>query len=333
MNLLFEEVYHSKIQIKYALDNWTAAQKSAAALVDGDGNTIIDYDMLSGTVADFFSSFYSMLEHSTETITLADAALMIFNRWNRFKLRRGDNIIRAFEALNTVYDPLFNYDKHSEEAQDVNALVHGKKISVNTDLKEGTNTDIKTATSRDMKHEHAVNSKVSTASDLKSAINTDISEAETQTTKSDKRPTWAADDQTTAQEVVVPGTKTTSGTAANNYTQTTGTAAGNYTQTEGTAQNNYDREVGTAQLNYETKTGGAENNYKQKTGAALNNYSEESGTTTDTKTIGARHEYGNINGPSTQELLIAELNARRHDLIYDVVREWVSSIGYAMEVI
>ena len=27
-----------------------------------------------------------------------------------------------------------------------------------------------------------------------------------------------------------------------------------------------------------------------------------------------------------------ELKARRHDLIYDIVREWVSSVGYSMEV-
>ena len=209
---------------------------------------------------------------------------------------------------------------------------------------------MKTAHAENYKDSTATDMKASTASDLKSAIATNMSETETVSTQTDKRPTWAADNQTTAVQTMQPGSKTKSGAAADNYTQTTGTAAGNYTQTAGTAANNYTQRVSTATDNYDQTTGTATDNYSKTEGSANNNYTrtegsdsnnysrtvaddndnftQESGTTKIEHEKDGVHMYGNIGVTTSAAMVNEELQLRRFDLVDSLIREFVESVSY-----
>lgn len=371
MNYLFSRTYETMAQLKYMVSLWSQAQQTAATLTDSEGVAILTYDELMGEISDRYFSYKTILHHSEETITPAQGATMIYSNFARWKNQRIYNIRRAWEALNTEYEPLYNYDRYEDQATDKDTIEHGKKVATNTDLKVGTNTDLKesantdTTTSRntdlkvsnntDLQTSHASNIKASTASDLTSSVNTDVTETEGQSTRTDKRPTWTADAQTTAQELTSPGAKHTEGAAADNYTNTTGSAANNYTETVGSAAGNYDKTEGLAESNYSQTAGSAVSNYDRTEGSELNNYihkegdesdnytrtvgddsdnfTEESGRTVDTKNIGARHMYGNIGTTRTQEMLSDELEVRRINFKKDLVSEWVHSISYSMEVL
>lgn len=371
MNLLFEKIYQTRAQLPYMVRSWNDVQKEAATLTDKDGGAILEYSDLSGIINDHFFNYFLILNHSAENIDTAEGSTMVFNKFQSWKNQRIYNIRRAWEALNTEYEPLYNYDRYEDQATDKDTIEHGKKVATNTDLKVGTNTDLKesantdTTTSRntdlkvsnntDLQTSHASNIKASTASDLTSSVNTDVTETEGQSTRTDKRPTWTADAQTTAQELTSPGAKHTEGAAADNYTNTTGSAANNYTETVGSAAGNYDKTEGLAESNYSQTAGSAVSNFDRTEGSELNNYihkegdesdnysrtvgddsdnfTEESGRTVDTKNIGARHMYGNIGTTKNQEMLSDELEVRRINFKKDLVSEWVHSISYSMEVL
>ena len=371
MNYLFSRTYETMAQLKYMVSLWTTAQQNAATLTDGEGVTILDYDDLMGEISDRYFSYKTILHHSEEVITPAQGANMIFSNFARWKSERLDNIRRAWEAINEEYNPLYNYDRYEAAAHDKDETEHGRKVATNSDIKEETNTDYKESTNTDskvshnmdtkterasdLKTEHATNIKASTASDIKSSVNTDVTETEGQALKTDIRPTWAADEQTTAKETTKPGDRHTTGEAASNYTQTSGLANNNYTQTEGQATGNYDRVNGIAASNYDKTTassvnnfdrteGSEQNNYIHKEGDASDNYNrtygddsdnytQESGKTTIQRDIGARHMYGNIGTTKTQEMMLDEINARKINFKHMLIDEWVHTVAYSLEVV
>lgn len=371
MNYLFSRTYETMAQLKYMVSLWTTAQQEAATLTDSEGVTILTYDDIMGEISDRYFSYKTILHHSEETITPAEGAAMIYSNYTRWKSERLDNIRRAWEAINEEYNPLYNYDRYEDAAKDKDETAHGRKVATNSDIKEETNTDFKESTNTDskvshnmdtkterasdLKTEHATNIKASTASDLTSSVNTDVTETEGQALKTDIRPTWMDDEQTTAKETTKPGDRHTTGAAANNYTNTTGLANNNYTQTEGQAAGNYDRVNGIAANNYDQTTASSVNNFDHTEGSALNNYThkegdasdnynrthgdktdnytEESGKTTINRDIGARHMYGNIGTTKTQEMMLDEINARRLNFKHMLIDEWVHLVSYSMEVI
>ena len=308
MRMLIEKVYHTKASLPYLINNFTAAQKSGCALTH-DGDTILDYAEISGVISDRYFEYFCDLYTATEELSVADGATMIYNKYLRWLAGRQDGIFRAWDALKTEYNPIYNYDRYEDGYTDSEDITHGKKTSHATDIKASTNTDFKNSTATDV--------KASTASDIKSEVNTNIEESETTGTKKDIRPTWVADNQTTAKEETDTGTKTTSGSGEDNYTQTSGSAANNYTQTVGDVTKNYNRSVGVAT-----------DNYTQTVGQALNNFEEESGTTGTEREYGDKHMYGNIGVTTSQKMLLQELELRKIDFREDLIREFVYSISY-----
>lgn len=384
MQTMVQTVYQTKAALPILLENYTNEQKAATEIKTADNVSIFDFDMFKGIIEDKYPFYVTDLYSATETITEAQAATMFYNKYARWKARRLDGIRKAYRALTEEYNPIYNYDRY-EEGTETDTTTHGRKIATsvdsktsnNTDLKSSTasdlksstasdlkvsnNTDLKTAHAENYKDSTATDVKASTASDLKSAIATNMSETETVSTQTDKRPTWAADNQTTAVQTMQPGAKTKSGSAENNYTQTTGTAAGNYTQTAGTAANNYTQRVSTATDNYDQTTGTATDNYSKTEGSASNNYTktegsasnnytrtegsdsnnysrtvaddndnftQESGTTKVEHEKDGVHMYGNIGVTTSATMVNEELQLRRFDFVDSLVREFVESVSY-----
>lgn len=311
-NYLVETINHTKASLPYMVHNWTAEQKSAAELKTTDNESILSYTDFCGVIDDHFYLNMVDLFHSANSITVAEAATMVYNKYIRWKNRRIDNIRRAYAAMLEEYNPLYNYDRYEDAYTDTDETTHGKKVSRGSDVKTSTNTDFKSGTATDL--------KTSTNTDLTSSINTNMQEAETMSSKKDIRPTWVADNQQTAKEETTPGTKTTSGSYEDNYTNTEGAAANNYNETKGDYAKNYTRAVGVAT-----------DNYTQTVGNALNNFDEESGKTTTDHIIDDKHLYGNIGTTKTQEMLQDELNIRKYDLKFELVKEFVESISYFCE--
>lgn len=365
MNTMIQQVYRTRATLPILLENYTNEQKAATEIKTADNVTIFDFDMFKGIIEDKYPFYVTDLYSATETITEAQAATMFYNKYARWKARRLDGIRKAYRALTEEYNPIYNYDRY-EEGTETDTTTHGLKVSTNVDTKTSNNTDLKSATASDLKVSNntdlktahaenykdstATDVKASTASDLKSAIATNMSETETVSTQTDKRPTWAADSQTTAVQTMQPGSKTKSGSAVDNYTQTTGTAAGNYTQTSGTAANNYtqrvatgtdnyDQTTGTATDNYSRTEGSENNNYNRTTGSYSDNYSrteankndnytEQSGTTKIEHEKDGVHMYGNIGVTTSAAMVNEELQLRRFDLVDSLVREFVESVSY-----
>lgn len=384
MQTMIQTVYQTKATLPILLSNYTPEQKAATEIKTADNVSIFDFDMFQGIIEDKYPFYVTDLYSATENITEAQAATMFYNKYARWKSRRLDGIRRAYRALTEDYNPIYNYDRF-EEGTETDTTTHGLKVSTNVDTKTSNNTDIKSATASDLKVSNntdiktahaenykdstatdlkastATDVKASTASDLKSAIATNMQETETVSTQTDKRPTWAADNQTTAVQTMQPGTKTKSGLAADNYTQTTGTAAGNYTQTAGTAANNYTQTAGTAENNYTQRVATGTDNYDQTTGSYSDNYSrtegsennnysrttgsyndnysrtqanygdnytQESGTTSTAHTKSGVHMYGNIGVTTSVQMINEELELRKYDLIDSLVREFVESVSY-----
>ena len=365
MNTMIQTVYQTRATLPVLLANYTNEQKAATEIKTADNVSIFDFEMFKGIIEDKYPFYVTDLYSATETITEAQAATMFYNKYARWKARRLDGIRKAYRALTEEYNPIYNYDRY-EEGTETDTTTHGRKISTNVDTKTSNNTDIKSSTASDLtvsnntdlKTAHAENykdstatdMKASTASDLKSAIATNMSETETVSTQTDKRPTWAADNQTTAVQTMQPGSKTKSGSAVDNYTQTTGTAAGNYTQTSGTAANNYTQRVATGTDNYDQTTGTATDNYSKTEGSASNNYTrtegsdsnnysrtvaedddnftQESGTTKVEHEKDGVHMYGNIGVTTSAAMVNEELQLRRFDLVDSLVREFVESVSY-----
>lgn len=365
MQTMIQTVYQTKATLPILLSNFTNEQKAATEIKTADNVSIFDFDMFQGIIEDKYPFYVTDLYSATENITEAQAATMFYNKYARWKSRRLDGIRKAYRALTEEYNPIYNYDRY-EEGTETDTTTHGLKVSTNVDTKTSNNTDLKSSTASDvkvsnntdLKTAHAENYKdstatdvkASTASDLKSAIATNMSETETVSTQTDKRPTWAADNQTTAVQTMQPGAKTKSGSAENNYTQTTGTAAGNYTQTAGTAANNYTQRVSTATDNYDQTTGTATDNYSRTEGTAnnnytqtvgtannnysqtvangLNNYTQESGTTKTEHEKDGVHMYGNIGVTTSATMVNEELQLRRFDFVDSLVREFVESVSY-----
>ena len=384
MTTMIQQVYRTRATLPILLENYTAEQKAATEIKTADNVSIFDFEMFKGIIEDKYPFYVTDLYSATETITEAQAATMFYNKYARWKSRRLDGIRKAYRALTEDYNPIWNYDRY-EEGTETDTTTHGLKVSKNVDTKTSNNTDLKSATASDLKVSNntdiktahaenykdstntdlkastATDVKASTASDLTSAISTNMQESETLSTQTDKRPTWSADDQTTAVQTMLPGTKTksgddednfthTTGSAANNYTQTEGTAANNYTQTEGNAANNYtqrvatgtdnyDQTTGTATDNYSKTEGSAQNNYTQTTGNALNNYSQttangqnnytqESGTTKNVHEKDDVHMYGNIGVTTSAAMVSEETQLRKFDFVDSLVREFVESVSY-----
>lgn len=365
MQTMIQTVYQTRAALPILLENYTNEQKAATEIKTAAGVSIFDFEMFKGIIEDKYPFYVTDLYSATETITEAQAATMFYNKYARWKARRLDGIRKAYRALTEEYNPIYNYDRF-EEGTETDTTTHGLKVSTNVDTKTSNNTDLKSATASDLKVSsntdlktaHAENYKdstatdvkASTASDLKSAIATNMSETETVSTQTDKRPTWAADNQTTAVQTMQPGTKTKSGLATDNYTQTTGTAAGNYTQTSGTAANNYTQRVATGTDNYDETTGTATNNYSRTEGSENNNYNrttgsysdnysrteankndnytEQSGTTKTEHEKDGVHMYGNIGVTTSAAMVNEELQLRRFDLVDSLVREFVESVSY-----
>ena len=365
MNTMIQQVYRTRATLPILLENYTNEQKAATEIKTADNVSIFDFEMFKGIIEDKYPFYVTDLYSATETITEAQAATMFYNKYARWKARRLDGIRKAYRALTEEYNPIYNYDRY-EEGTETDTTTHGLKVSTNVDTKTSNNTDLKSSTASDvkvsnntdLKTAHAENYKdstatdvkASTASDLKSAIATNMSETETVSTQTDKRPTWAADSQTTAVQTMQPGSKTKSGAAADNYTQTTGTAAGNYTQTSGTAANNYTQRVATGTDNYDQTTGTATDNYSKTEGSASNNYTrtegsdsnnysrtvaddndnftQESGTTKVEHEKDGVHMYGNIGVTTSAAMVNEELQLRRFDLVDSLIREFVESVSY-----
>lgn len=365
MNTMIQQVYRTRATLPILLENYTNEQKAATEIKTADNVSIFDFEMFKGIIEDKYPFYVTDLYSATETITEAQAATMFYNKYARWKSRRLDGIRKAYRALTEEYNPIYNYDRY-EEGTETDTTTHGLKVSTNVDTKTSNNTDLKSSTASDLKVSsntdlktaHAENYKdstatdvkASTASDLKSAIATNMSETETVSTQTDKRPTWAADNQTTAVQTMQPGSKTKSGAAVDNYTQTTGTAAGNYTQTSGTAANNYTQRVATGTDNYDQTTGTATDNYSKTEGSASNNYTrtegsdsnnysrtvadyddnytQESGTTKIEHEKDGVHMYGNIGVTTSAAMVNEELQLRRFDLVDSLVREFVESVSY-----
>ena len=365
MQTMIQTVYQTKAALPILLENYTNEQKAATEIKTADNVSIFDFDMFKGIIEDKYPFYVTDLYSATENITEAQAATMFYNKYARWKSRRLDGIRKAYRALTEEYNPIYNYDRY-EEGTETDTTTHGRKIATNVDTKTSNNTDLKSSTASDLtvsnntdlKTAHAENykdstatdMKASTASDLKSAIATNMSETETVSTQTDKRPTWAADNQTTAVQTMQPGSKTKSGSAVDNYTQTTGTAAGNYTQTSGTAANNYTQRVATGTDNYDQTTGTATDNYSKTEGSASNNYTrtegsdsnnysrtvaddndnftQESGTTKIEHEKDGVHMYGNIGVTTSAAMVNEELQLRKFDLVDSLVREFVESVSY-----
>ena len=362
---MVQTVYQTRATLPVLLENYTNEQKAATEIKTADNVSIFDFEMFKGIIEDKYPFYVTDLYSATETITEAQAATMFYNKYARWKSRRLDGIRKAYRALTEEYNPIYNYDRY-EEGTETDTTTHGRKIATNvdtktsnsTDLKSSTASDLKVSNNTDLKTAHAENYKdstatdvkASTASDLKSAIATNMSETETVSTQTDKRPTWAADNQTTAVQTMQPGAKTKSGSAVDNYTQTTGTAAGNYTQTSGTAANNYTQRVATGTDNYDQTTGTATDNYSKTEGSATNNYTrtegsdsnnysrtvaddndnftQESGTTKIEHEKDGVHMYGNIGVTTSAAMVTEEERLRRFDFVDSLVREFVESVSY-----
>ena len=365
MRTMVQTVYQTRATLPILLENYTNEQKAATEIKTADNVSIFDFDMFKGIIEDKYPFYVTDLYSATENITEAQAATMFYNKYARWKSRRLDGIRKAYRALTEEYNPIYNYDRF-EEGTETDTTTHGLKVSTNVDTKTSNNTDLKSSTASDvkvsnntdLKTAHAENYKdstatdikASTASDLKSAIKTNMQETETVSTQTDKRPTWAADNQTTAIQTMLPCTKTktgddednfthTTGSAANNYTATAGEAEDNYTQRVGTAENNYDQTTGQAANNYSQTTGQAANNYTQTTGQAnnnysqtvangLNNYTQESGTTKTEHEKDGVHMYGNIGVTTSAAMVNEELQLRKFDFVDSLIREFVESVSY-----
>lgn len=365
MQTMIQQVYRTRATLPILLTNFTAEQKAATEVKTADNTSIFDFDMFQGIIEDKYPFYVTDLYSASETITEAQAATMFYNKYARWKSRRLDGIRKAYRAITEEYNPIYNYDRY-EEGTETDTTTHGRKVSTNVDTKTSNNTDLKSATASDLKVSNntdlktahaenykdstATDIKASTASDLTSAIKTNMQETETVSTQTDKRPTWSADNQTTAVQTMLPGTKTrsgddednfthTTGSAANNYVATAGEAANNYTQRVATGTDNYDQTTGTATDNYSKTEGSANNNYTQTTGNALNNYSQttanglnnytqETGTTSTAHTKNGVHVYGNIGVKTSGSMVIEELEIRKYDLIDSLVREFVESVSY-----
>ena len=368
MQTMIQTVYQTRATLPILLENYTNEQKAATEIKTADNVSIFDFEMFKGIIEDKYPFYVTDLYSATETITEAQAATMFYNKYARWKSRRLDGIRKAYRALTEDYNPIWNYDRY-EEGTETDTTTHGLKVSTNVDTKTSNNTDLKSATASDLKVSnntdlktaHAENYKDSTATDLKAAIATNMLETEAISTQTDKRPTWSADNQTTAIQTMLPGNKTKSGSAVDNYTQTTGTAAGNYTQTAGTAANNYTTTAGTAANNYTQRVATGTDNYDQTTGSYTDNYSrtegsennnysrttgsysdnysrteahkndnytEQSGTTKIEHEKDGVHMYGNIGVTQSSELVQNELQLRRFDLVDSLVREFVESVSY-----
>jgi len=365
MRTMVQTVYQTRATLPILLENYTNEQKAATEIKTADNVSIFDFDMFKGIIEDKYPFYVTDLYSASETITEAQAATMFYNKYARWKARRLDGIRKAYRALTEEYNPIYNYDRY-EEGTETDTTTHGRKIATNVDTKTSNNTDLKSSTASDLKVSNntdlktahaenykdstATDMKASTASDLKSAIATNMSETETVSTQTDKRPTWAADNQTTAVQTMQPGAKTKSGSAVDNYTQTTGTAAGNYTQTSGTAANNYTQRVATGTDNYDQTTGTATDNYSKTEGSAANNYTrtegsdsdnysrtvaddsdnftQESGTTKVEHEKDGVHMYGNIGVTTSATMVNEELQLRKFDFVDSLVREFVESVSY-----
>ena len=151
MNYLFSRTYETMAQLKYMVSLWTQAQQTAATLTDSEGVAILTYDDLMGEISDRYFSYKTILHHTEETITPAEGANMIYSNFARWKSERLDNIRRAWEAINEVYDPLYNYDRYEAAAHDKDETEHGRKVATNSDIKEETNTDYKESTNTTLK--------------------------------------------------------------------------------------------------------------------------------------------------------------------------------------
>ena len=365
MQTMVQTVYQTRATLPILLENYTNEQKAATEIKTADNESIFDFDMFKGIIEDKYPFYVTDLYSATENITEAQAATMFYNKYARWKSRRLDGIRKAYRALTEEYNPIYNYDRY-EEGTETDTTTHGRKIATNVDTKTSNNTDLKSSTASDLKVSNntdlktahaenykdstATDMKASTASDLKSAIATNMSETETVSTQTDKRPTWAADNQTTAVQTMQPGSKTKSGSAVDNYTQTTGTAAGNYTQTSGTAANNYTQRVATGTDNYDQTTGTATDNYSKTEGSASNNYTrtegsdsnnysrtvaddndnftQESGTTKIEHEKDGVHMYGNIGVTTSAAMVSEEQQLRKFDFVDSLVREFVESVSY-----
>ena len=365
MQTMIQTVYQTRATLPVLLSNYTNEQKAATEIKTADNVSIFDFEMFKGIIEDKYPFYVTDLYSATESITEAQAATMFYNKYARWKARRLDGIRKAYRALTEDYNPIWNYDRY-EEGTETDTTTHGLKVSTNVDTKTSNNTDLKSATASDLKVSNntdlktahaenykdstATDLKASTASDLKSAIKTNIQESETVSTQTDKRPTWAADNQTTAIQTMLPGTKTksgddednfthTTGSAANNYTETSGdvsdnytqrvaTATDNYDQTTGTATDNYSRTEGTANNNYTQTVGTANNNYSQTVANGLNNYTQETGTTKTEHEKDGVHMYGNIGVTTSATMVNEELQLRKFDFVDSLVREFVESVSY-----
>ncbi len=303
-----EKVYKNKANVYYTWEQFDQTMKNSCRIEDENGAYLIDYYDVEDILLHYFYSYcFNFFTHNDNTVDEQDASIALYDRWIKFKFQRLSGIRKEFAALKAEYDVRYDYERFEDAKEDTDALEHGLKRATATNIKDSTNTDFKTGTATDVKN--------STASNLRSAINTNIQEAETQGTRTDKHPTWTADNQTTAQQINVPGTKTTTGTAENNYTETSGNAAQNYTQTVGDYTKNYNRSVGIAS-----------DNYTEKVGTAEQNYTEDTGTDTRTLNYGDRHIYGSNSLPI--DAIEKELELRKTNLKKDIISEFVNAISY-----
>lgn len=284
------KIKNLRVTLPLGLDNFTSAQQTACLLEDTDHHAIITYSLLKGEIMEHYPFYTYTVYYSGTEPTDAECATDLFNKWEEFLTKRGDNIIRAYEAMIKEYDPLYNYDRY-ETGKETNTINHGKKVSTNTDLKVSTNTDLKDATK----------------SDLKSAISTDTTtEALTDGTTTYNRPTWSSQTTATGQDQEHPAKMKTSGSENANYTRTTADDEDNFTH----------------------RTGQASSNYQRSEGDDTDNYTEESGTTQNELTYDGRRTYGNIGVTTSQQMLQSEIDLRKYDFIGAVIREFVESIAY-----
>lgn len=301
-------VYKNKANVLYTWQQFDQSMKTSSRIEDENGAYLIDYYDVEDVLNHYFYSYcFNFFTHNDNPIDEQDAAIALYDRWIKFKFQRLSGIRKEFAALNTEYDLRYNYERFEDAKTDTDELEHGLKRATATNIKDSTNTDFKTGTATDIKS--------STASNLKSEINTNIEESETQGTRTDKHPTWTADNQTTGQQINAPGTKTTIGSAENNYTETSGSANDNYTQTVGDFAKNYNRSVGIAT-----------DNYTEKVGTAAQNYTQDTGTDTRTLNYDERHIYGSNSVPI--EAIEKELEIRKTNLKKDIISEFVNAISY-----
>lgn len=209
------------------------------------------------------------------------------------------------------YEPLYDYDMH-EAGEIIDELHKGSKRSFSRNYKDSFSIDRKNATAADRKTAVNTNSKDSVA--------TNLSETETPRVKTEELKTgYGLGSTSSGSPVEKIEREPKTGT---NQKSTTGSAAQNYTEHSGLAQDNYTQETASENANYERETAAAADNYTEHSEAPAQNY--ETNTDIDANTFDKNirkfnnyHKYGSIAKP--QEMIEAQ---RR--IILDIMDVYIS---------